>query len=118
MSLALAACDPMPVTEFRNGSDAAVTLKSERAVSALGDLKAEPKVAAGRRVRTLSIPDSLIVAAGGCDYLYAIPEGGLVAAMGAVNHVEIAPDLTLYLQARGSAQPPGWPVRPTSRTCR
>ncbi|MEO8114186.1 MAG: hypothetical protein ABI655_07400 [Phenylobacterium sp.] len=129
VALGLAACDPLPLTEFRNAGAQSVTLPSEKPVHIAWASAPPAEIRPRGRVRVLGVPQKLIVQVGPCEYLYTMPETGLSHGFGSVNRVEIVRDSGLYLlrveREDGSyapltreTQPVGWPVHPVSKTCR
>jgi len=124
----LAGCDGVPQTELRNNSATVVTLHAVGSVRSnspetRADLEVKPRTLA----RFVYRPD-IALAAGNCELTFSLPEKDLSARMGAVNELEIRPDLQIYMRGRVQeatgkwvplmVQPGGWPVAPATRTCR
>ena len=127
---AAAGCDPMATTDLRNGAGQTIVLRSVAVVHAVTDgREQDAEVRPNHRVRLLHGPLRLTIAAAGCDLTYALPATDLSDALGAVNGLEVGPDLRIYLRRQRrpdgtyarfdlAMQPPGWPVAASSRTCR
>jgi hypothetical protein len=125
----LAACDPMAITQLRNGGPQSVTVRSvERVRVETAGAPKDATVAPGANVRFLHAPQRLTLKAGGCELAYDLPAQDLSNALGAVNGLEVGPDLRIYIvrlpqpdgsfrRLDGRSQPPRWPVSPVSKTC-
>lgn len=119
------------MTEFRNQSTQPIAVQSVYVVHVVwpSDNPVTGTVRPGGKIRFLHAPKKLLLTTGGCDYAYVMPAEGLSNRIGAVNQVDVANDMRLYLErmlrqdgrwvkAPRESQPAGWPVAPMSRTCR
>jgi hypothetical protein len=125
-----AACDPIATTDLRNGADRTVVLRSVSVAHAASvEREGDAEVQPDHSVRFLHGPARLSLSTAGCDLAYDLPAQDLSNSLGAANGLEVGPDLRIYLRRQqrpdgtyarffGAAQPAGWPVAPSSRTCR
>jgi hypothetical protein len=125
----LAACDPLPITQLRNRAPQPLTVRSVARVRvATAGMPKDATVAPGANLRFLHAPQRLTLKAGGCELTYDLPAQDLSNALGAVNGLEVGPDLRIYLVRQrqrdgsykrldGKSQPSSWPVAPVSKIC-